>query len=99
MAYPSSMVMPRCSNENWRSWVRLLRASYRRRASSRMVSVGNMLNSLPRPGSLSSGFLESRVQIVVLEGTGFAEFVELERQRQSLLRKLFREMRLHDVEQ
>src|ERR1700676_728213 len=100
MAYPSSMVMSRCSMENCRSWVRLLRASYRRRASNRMVSVGNMFEFSPAPRLLlSSGFLEPRVQVVVLEGAGLAEFVELERQRQTLLRKLFREMRLHDVEQ
>src|SRR5258706_5230563 len=96
MAYPSSMVMSRCSIEKCRSWVRLLRASYKRRASNRMVSVGNMMMKALR---ISSGFFESRVQVVVLEGAGLAEFVELQRQRQTLLRKLFRKMHLHDIEQ
>src|ERR1700733_1177475 len=88
MAYPSSMVMPGCSEEKCRSWTRLLRASYRRRASNRTVSEGSMLFRL-----------EACVQIVVLEGAGLAELAELERQREPRLREPLREMGLHDVEQ
>src|SRR5271170_2300125 len=90
------MVMPRCSVEKCRSCVRLLRASYRRRASSRMVSSGSMMISLrARP----SRPFETRVQVVVFESAGFAELMELQRQRQTLLGEGLREMRLHDLEQ
>src|ERR1700726_3267868 len=46
-----------------------------------------------------SGFLEPRVQVVVLESAGLAEFVEFQRQRQALRRKSFRKMGFHDIEQ
>src|SRR5579863_980349 len=88
MAYPSSMVMSRYSVEKWRSWMRFLRASYRRRASNRTVSEGSILFRL-----------EACVQIVVLERAGLAELVELERQREPRLREPLCEVALHDVEQ
>src|ERR1700728_4554318 len=97
MAYPSSMVMSGNSAEKCRSCVRLLRASYKRHASNRMVSVGNMMIWL-RAAAISSS-LEPRVQVIVLESAGLAELVQLQRQCQTLPRKMLRKMRFHDIEQ
>src|SRR5580658_1223746 len=88
MAYPSSMAMSRYSIEKCRSWMRFLRASYRRRASNRTVSEGSILFRL-----------EASVQVIVFESAGLAELAELERQRKPRLREPLREVSLHDVEQ
>src|ERR1700686_1778985 len=75
MAYPSCTVMPGYSREKRRSCVRLLRASYSRRARAHVVSLGNMAVI---PGVFvgvgpASGVSEARVQIIVLERGRFAE--------------------------
>src|ERR1700730_6761348 len=88
--------MPGCSMEKCRNCVRLERASYSRLASEAMVSFGSIGLFL---GLRTSGFFESSVQVIVLEGAGFTELVEFERQRQSAPRIFLFEVRLHDLEQ
>jgi hypothetical protein len=53
-----------------------------------MVSFGSILRSL-----------QARVQVVVLKGSGLAELIQLQRQCQTLLVKLFGKMHFHDIEQ